>query len=84
VTTLSNGADFNIAFIPPEFDLSDNSLLFDNVEMEKLYQLGYQGAKEGKAWGTQKAPATVEELARLVNPRETLDRLESGQRLQAR
>jgi predicted acylesterase/phospholipase RssA len=84
VTALSNGADFNIAFIPPEFDLSDNSLLFDNAEMELLYQLGYQQARSGEAWLTQKAPGTVEELARLIHPRETIDRLEAGQRVKDR
>lgn len=84
VTALSNGADFSIAYIPPEFDLSDNSLLFDNAEMEKLYQLGYARAKSGAAWFTQKAPSTVEELARLINPRDTMDRLESGQSPRAR
>lgn len=80
VTALSNRADFHIAFIPPDFDLSDNSLLFDNAEMEQLYQLGYQRARSGDAWFTQKAPDTVEELARLINPRDTMDRLESGKR----
>lgn len=84
VTALSNGADFNIAFIPPEFELSDNSLLFDNAEMEQLYQLGYQQARSGEAWLTQRAPGTVEELARFINPRETIDRLEAGQRVKDR
>jgi pimeloyl-ACP methyl ester carboxylesterase len=84
VTTKSNGADFNIAYIPREFDLSDNSLLFDNVEMEKLYQLGYQGARSGTAWFTQKAPTTLEELARVIDPRDTMDRLESGKSPRAR
>lgn len=84
VTALSNGADFNIAFIPPGFDLSDNSLLFDNAEMEQLYQLGYQQALSGQAWFTQKAPGTIEELARVINPRDTIDRLEAGQRVKDR
>lgn len=84
VTALSNRADFHMAFIPPEFDLSDNSLLFDNTEMEQLYQMGYQRARSGEAWLTQKAPDTVEELARLINPRDTMDRLESGKTLQTR
>jgi predicted acylesterase/phospholipase RssA len=77
VTALSSRADFNIAFIPPEFELSDNSLHFDNDEMERLYQLGVQRAKSGQAWLNQKAPDSLEELRRLVNPRNALERLET-------
>jgi predicted acylesterase/phospholipase RssA len=76
VTALVGRADLKLAFIPPEFDLSDNSLLFDRDEMEKLYQLGYQRALSGQAWLTQKAPATREELGRLLDPRDSVDRLE--------
>lgn len=77
VITLAHGADFNLAFIPREFELSDNSLRFDQDEMERLYQLGYQRARSGQAWLTQKAPGTLEELGRLLAPRESVDKLES-------
>jgi predicted acylesterase/phospholipase RssA len=77
VISLSHRADFNLAFIPADFDLSDNSLRFDHDEMERLYQLGHQKAVSGQAWRTQKAPATAEELRRLLEPRESVDKLEN-------
>jgi len=77
VISLSHRADFSLAFIPADFDLSDNSLLFDHDEMERLYQLGHQKAVSGQAWLTQKAPATAEELRRLLEPRESVDKLEN-------
>jgi predicted acylesterase/phospholipase RssA len=75
-TALAGRADFHIAFIPPEFELSENSLLFNQDEMERLYQLGLERARSGQAWLTQKAPDTKEDLARLLNPRQSVDRLE--------
>ena len=77
VISLSHRADFNLAFIPKDFDLSDNSLRFDHDEMERLYQLGHENAVSGQAWRTQKAPATAEELRRLLEPRESVDKLEN-------
>jgi len=77
VITLAHRADFNLAFIPTDFELSDNSLLFDHDEMERLYQLGHQKAVSGQAWLTQKAPATLEELGRLLQPRLSIDKLEA-------
>ena len=77
VITLAHRADFNLAFIPTDFELSDNSLLFDHDEMERLYQIGHQRAVSGQAWLTQKAPGTLEELGRLLQPRQSIDKLEN-------
>jgi len=77
VLALTHRADFNIAFIPQEFELSENSLLFDRDEMERLYQLGFQRASSGQAWLRQKAPGSQEELARLLDPQQSVDRLET-------
>ena len=47
------GFDFNLAYIPREFDVKSNEL-FDKEYMQKLYQFGYETAVGGYPW--QKAP----------------------------
>ena len=64
-------------FIPPEFELSDDALSFDTREMRKLFALGRERALSGEAWTTQRAPATEEELRRLLDPRRSVDPLEA-------
>jgi hypothetical protein len=77
VLALIAGADFHISYIPPDFDLSDNSLRFDTEEMKRLFELGRSRAQRGEAWSTQRAPTTLEELAPLIDPRRSVDRLEA-------
>ncbi len=76
VMALGSGADFHISFIPPEFDLSPNPLEFDPGEMQRLFELGYGRVLRGEAWETQKAPASQEEFLELIDPRQSIDRLE--------
>ncbi len=76
VTALGSGADFHISFIPPEFDLSPNPLEFDPDEMQRLFELGYGRVLRGEAWETQMAPASQEEFLELIDPRQSIDRLE--------
>ncbi|MBL8905164.1 MAG: patatin family protein, partial [Rhizobiales bacterium] len=45
--------DFNVASIPPDFNVPNNSP-FDPVYMRALYQEGYKEILAGKAW--QKVP----------------------------
>lgn len=77
VLALSNGADFHFAYIPPDVELSDNALNFDREEMNRLFDYGYRRALAGEAWHTQRAPETREELARLIDPRNSIDKLEA-------
>ena len=44
-----DGNDFNLAYIPPEFT-EKSSEGFDTVYMGKLYEFGYQMAKNGYPW----------------------------------
>jgi hypothetical protein len=48
-----DGLDFNLAFIPDNFDLTPNEP-FDPVYMRALYELGRGRALEGYPWA--KAP----------------------------
>ncbi len=48
-----DGIDFNLAYIPEDFDLKPNEV-FDPVFMGKLFDLGYQLAIKGYPWA--KAP----------------------------
>ena len=51
------GIDFNLAFIPSEFE-ADNHELFDRDYMRSLYRTGYEMAEEGYPWS--KAPPGFE------------------------
>jgi hypothetical protein len=51
-----DGVDFNLAYIPGDFDLKPTEE-FDPVYMGKLFDLGYQLAKNGYPW--DKAPPGV-------------------------
>ena len=52
-----DGLDYNLAYIPEDFDLKPNED-FDPVYMGKLFNLGYQLAAKGYPWG--KAPPGFE------------------------
>ena len=43
------GFDFNLAYIPDEFQ-ADSNELFDRKYMQQLYQLGYEMAVGGYPW----------------------------------
>jgi predicted acylesterase/phospholipase RssA len=49
LTTRRDGIDFNLAFIPPEFDLVPKES-FDPAYMKPLFELGRRDMLEGKAW----------------------------------
>ena len=52
-----DGLDYNLAYIPEDFDLIPNED-FDPVYMGKLFDLGYQLARNGYPW--DKAPPGFE------------------------
>ncbi len=52
-----DGLIYNLAYIPSEFDMESHEL-FDKAYMGKLFELGYQMAKDGFPW--QKAPPGFE------------------------
>ncbi len=77
VTSLIYGAEFNMAFVPPSFDLSRDSLLCGTDEMKLLYQLGYEESLAETAWHTQTDPADPQELLELLDPMTSIDELEA-------
>ena len=58
LTTKRDGLNFHLAYIPDEFK-DDPEELFDPVYMKKLFELGYNMAKEGYPWKTT-PPGLVE------------------------
>jgi hypothetical protein len=66
VLAMAHGADFHISFVPPDYTFITGSLDFDPVEQTTLFELGYQQALDGKAWATQPAPSSDEELLKLI------------------
>ena len=54
--TRQYGFDFNLALIPEDFDVEEKEL-FDPVYMGKLFERGYNMAKDGYPW--MKAPPGV-------------------------
>jgi predicted acylesterase/phospholipase RssA len=58
LTTRRDGIDFNLAFIPPEFDLVPKES-FDPEYMKPLFELGRRDMLEGKAW--HKSPPGFDE-----------------------
>ena len=74
---MAHGADFNLSFVPTDYELPSGSLNFDPVEEIALFELGYQQSLDGIAWATQRAPRSEEELLELiVNPASSFDRHE--------
>jgi hypothetical protein len=61
-----HGADFHMSFVPSDFEFTSDLLTFDPVEQNALFDLGYQQAINGTAWGTQRAPAQTEEILQLI------------------
>ncbi len=75
VLSMAHGADFNMCFIPSDYQFTSGSLNFDPVEQTALFELGYQQAIDGRAWATQRAPSSSEEMIRLIlDPASTFDR----------
>jgi len=48
-TSMRDGLDFNLAYVPDSFDVKSESL-FDPNYMIQLYKLGYNMAKNGYRW----------------------------------
>jgi len=85
VLAMAHGADFNICFIPSDYPFTSGSLTFDPVEQTDLFELGYQQAIDGRAWATQPAPSSSEEMLRLIlDPASTFDRREEPEWLERR
>jgi hypothetical protein len=59
---LALGATVNVAYIPSDFDLVNNTLDFDTENMNLLFQLGYNKSLTGDAWFKQEPPKNMEEL----------------------
>ncbi len=77
VLAMIGGSDFNIGYVPSDFEFTSGSLKFDPVEQTALFELGYQQALNGSAWATARAPASTEELLKLIaDPASTFDRNE--------
>ena len=83
VLAMVHGADFHVSFVPPDFEFTSGSLSFDPAEQTALFDRGYQQALEGRAWATQYAPASTEELIELIeDPASIFDRHQSPAWLQ--
>jgi hypothetical protein len=58
-TTQKDGLDFNLAYIPGDFDEAPDEQ-FDPVYMKKLFDVGYELAAGGYPW--EKLPPQMEEV----------------------
>ncbi len=76
VEAVISGANFHLARIPDDVELSDNAINFDPEEMRRLFDVGYQQALNGTAWDTQSAVTDLQEVIDMVNP-QVLDVLEA-------
>ena len=47
--TRDRGIDFNYSAIPDDFEFQGEET-FDNAEMNRLYQVGYEQARDGHDW----------------------------------
>jgi len=56
-TSQRDGVDFNLAYIPPSFNVP-HSAMFDTAYMKALYDVGFTAAKSGYQW--QKYPPGFE------------------------
>jgi hypothetical protein len=72
-----HGVNFNIAFVPTEFDLPESSLEFDQKIMQQLFNLGHDMAIQGTAWQGQEAPEDPAERLRRIDPMEAIDPFDS-------
>jgi predicted acylesterase/phospholipase RssA len=52
------GIDFNLATIPPDFEIQLDTTVFDLEKMQQLYDLGYGLARDGYEW--MKAPPRLD------------------------
>ena len=59
VLTKRYGADFNLADVPEDFEVTLPPLEFDTEDMQKLFDLGYQMAEGGYEW--EKIPPAIDE-----------------------
>jgi hypothetical protein len=65
---LVHGASISLAFIPQAYDLSKLDILeFDPVEMNRLFQFGYEQSVSDSAWVTQHPVESLDELQDLLN-----------------
>jgi hypothetical protein len=77
VQAMIHGVNFNIAFVPTEFDLPESSLEFDQKIMQQLFNLGHDMAIQGTAWQRQEAPEDPAERLRRIDPMEAIDPFDS-------
>ncbi len=74
VQAMMDGSDFHLSFIPEDFEFSTHALEFKPEESIELFELGYRQSIEGRAWATQLAPRTREEmLERIRHPASKFD-----------
>lgn len=76
VQGLIGGITMHLTYIPREELISRSSLNFDNEEMKRLFELGYEGIQEGTVWRWQRPPTSHEELLWLLDPANSIDSLE--------
>jgi predicted acylesterase/phospholipase RssA len=73
-TGLVNGASISLAFIPKDYDLSNLGILeFNQVEMNRLYQHGFEQAVDSQAWITRQSIENLEELQESLDIYEMLE-----------
>jgi predicted patatin/cPLA2 family phospholipase len=66
---LATGSQFRLIAVPPEMPLNPNSLNVDRLEMERLFETGYQMGLTGQGW--LDAPPQLELECRPTNPPRT-------------
>jgi hypothetical protein len=77
VETLVNGADFQISFIPPDYDLDIGIADFEGDAMRRLYESAADRARREQAWSLIQAPSDAEGLGPLIDPAWAIDALEA-------
>jgi len=80
VQGLIAGVNMHLAYIPEDEEIARSSLDFNQDEMQRLFDLGYQSAKTDTAWRRQNPPNSQEELIWLLNPANTIDLLDQAPR----
>jgi len=58
VTTQSDGFDFNLAYIGPDFTFQDKKEVYDTLYMKALFDHGYNLGRQGCPW--KKTPPGLE------------------------
>ena len=66
VLAMAYRADFNVAYIPPDYTLESGTLDFYPPDQTALFDFGYEQAIHGTAWASQKAPDTTDEFIELL------------------